>query len=76
MFCCALLCVHSSFAIGERAGCFALLVILVSRDGCVTLPKDVTGLSAVCDCGISWLYSLTLFLILKLSRVVTNADIS
>ena len=25
----------------------------LSRDGCVALPRDVMGLSAVCDCGIS-----------------------
>ena len=37
----------------ERAGCFALIVFLVSRDCCVALPHDATGLSAVCDCGIS-----------------------
>ena len=64
MFCCALLCVHSSFAIismGKRAGYFALFVFLVSRDCCVALPHDVTGLSAVCDCDISWSYSLTIF---------------
>ena len=36
----------------ERAGCFALFVFLVSRDCCVALPQDTTGLSAVCDCGI------------------------
>ena len=30
----------------------------MSRDCCVALPHDVTGLSAVCDCGISLLYSL------------------
>ena len=56
MFCCALLCVHSSFAIiyrEERVGCFALFVFLVSRDCCVALPHDATGLTAVCDCGIS-----------------------
>ena len=35
----------------ERAGCFALFVFLVSRDYC--FPHDATGLSAVCDCGIS-----------------------
>ena len=43
LFCCALLCVHSSFAIKfggeERAGCFALFVFLVSRDCCVALPQ-------------------------------------
>ena len=53
MFCCALLYVHSSFDGEERAGCFILLVFLVSRDCYVALPHDVTGLSAVCDCGIS-----------------------
>ena len=37
----------------ERAGCFALFVFLVSHDYCVALPNDATGLSAVCDCGIS-----------------------
>ena len=35
-----------------RAGCFALFVFLVSRDCCVAIPHDVTGLSGVCDCGI------------------------
>ena len=53
-FCCALHRVHSSFAItlmGKRAGGFALFVFLVSRDCCVA--HDATGLSAVCDCGIS-----------------------
>ena len=57
MFCCALLCVHSSFAIistgGERAGCFALFVSLESRDCCVALPHDVKSLFALCDSGIS-----------------------
>ena len=37
----------------EIAGCFALFVFLVSRDCCVALPRETTGLSAVCDCGIS-----------------------
>ena len=35
----------------ERAGCFAWFVFLVSRDGCVALPRG--AMSAVCDCGIS-----------------------
>ena len=55
MFCCALLCVHSSFAIiliGKRE-LVALLVFLVSRHCCVALPHDATGLSALCDCGTS-----------------------
>ena len=37
----------------ERAGCFALLVFLVSCECCVALPHDAMDLSAVCDCGIS-----------------------
>ena len=54
-FCCALLCIHSNFAIismGKRE-LIALLVFLVSGDCCVALPHDNMGLSAVCDCGIS-----------------------
>ena len=31
----------------------------MSHDGWVALPCGVMGLSAVCDCGISWSYSLT-----------------
>ena len=52
MFCCALLCVYSSFAnisMGKRE----LIALLCPRDCCVTLPHDTTGLSAICDCGIS-----------------------
>ena len=37
----------------EKAYCFALFVFLVSRDCCVALPHVSTGLSAVCDCGVS-----------------------
>ena len=52
-----LLCVHTSFAIilmgEERADCSALFAFLMSRDCCVTLHRDATGLSAVFDCGIS-----------------------
>ena len=55
MFCCALLCVNSSFAIismGKRE-LVALFVFLVSRDCYAASPHDATGLSAVSDCGIS-----------------------
>ena len=55
MFCCALLYVHSSFAIILTGKielvtllCFAFLV---SRYCCVALPRGAKGLSAVCDCG-------------------------
>ena len=49
-------------ALGEekRARCFAWFVLLVSRDCCVALPRGALGLSAVCDCGISKSYSLSL----------------
>ena len=32
----------------------------MSRDCCVGLPHDATGVFAVCDCGISCLYSRTI----------------
>ena len=53
MFCCTLHYVHSSFAIilmGKRE--LAALLSL-SRDCCVTLPRDAMGLSADFDCGIT-----------------------
>ena len=50
MFCCVLLCVHSSFAI--ISGSFALFVLLVYYC-CVVFPHDAICLSAVCDCGFS-----------------------
>ena len=33
----------------------------MSCDGWAALPRGATGLSAVCDCGISWSYSLTIY---------------
>ena len=33
----------------------------MSRYGLAALPRGATGLSAVCDCGITWSYSLTIF---------------
>ena len=55
MFCCALIYVQFCNHLDgeERACCFTLFVFMVSRDCCVALPNDATGLSAVCDCGIS-----------------------
>ena len=38
---------------GKRAGCFALLVVLVSCECRVVLPHEATDLSAACDCGIT-----------------------
>ena len=45
----------------ERAGCFAWFVFLVSRGCCVALPLGAVGLSAVCDCDVSWSYALFRF---------------
>ena len=56
MFCRALFCVRSGIAVvlvGRGADCFAWFVLLVSRGGWAALPRGDTGLSAVCDCGIS-----------------------
>ena len=54
MFCCALLCVLSSFAIILMGKIwFALFVFLVSCDCYVALPHGAMGWSAVYDCGIS-----------------------
>ena len=65
MFCWSLLNAHSSIAIilkGKRE-----LVTLLNLsswclcDGRAALPRGARGLSAVCDCGISASYSLTIF---------------
>ena len=63
-FCCALLYVHSSFVIiliGTREqvallslSSWCLLIVGCSSSGAMCL-------SLVCDCGISWSYSLTIF---------------
>ena len=55
MFCCALLYVRSSFqsSWGIERWLLCFFVILVSCDWCVALPHGATGLSAVCDSGIS-----------------------
>ena len=49
-FCCVL---YALFDGEEKAGCFALFVFLVSRDCWLALPHNATGLSAVCERGIS-----------------------
>ena len=66
--CYAVLSVLSSFAIislaeEERASCFTVIVLFLSCDcKCsVSLPHGAAGWSAVCDCGISWSYSLTFY---------------
>ena len=39
----------------------------MSRDDCVALPRGAMGVTVVCECGISWSYSLTIFLAVALS---------
>ena len=64
MFCFALLCVHSSFAIiSLRKRELVALLLLCSECHCryyrsFTLPRGAMGWSVLCDCGISWSYSL------------------
>ena len=56
MFCCTLLYVNSSIVVilvRKRKLVDLLNFFLVSRDGQAALPCGATGLSAVCDCGIS-----------------------
>ena len=56
LFSCALLCVHSSFAIilmRKRELVVLFFVFLVSCDYFVDLPHGIKGLSAVCDSSIS-----------------------
>ena len=57
----SILVLQSSWLGRERVGFFAWFVFLVSCDCCVALPCDSISLSAACDCGISWSYSLTIF---------------
>ena len=55
MFYCALLCFHSSLSIilmGRESWLLCFVCLPGVCDCCVVLAHDVTGLSAVCDCGI------------------------
>ena len=64
MFSCALLSVVSSFAIislGKRVLRWCALIAFLMSFDCkcfVSLPHGAMGWSVVCDCGISWSYSL------------------
>ena len=76
MFCCALLCVHSSIAIilmGKRE----LVALLDLSSWCLVMDERLflAGLSAVCYCGISWSYSLTIFenIALKSKKTVKSS---
>ena len=73
MFCCALLCVHSIYLFNqpdgkERAGCFALFVFLLSRDGCVALPHDITGLQFLI---VVFLIILTYFFLQSYGKTIS-----
>ena len=52
MFCCVLLRVHSSFAI-ILMGKKELIALFCLPTWCCVIVVWPTGLSAVCDCGIS-----------------------
>ena len=61
MFCFALICVSSVFAVVlVGSGYFAVFVFLVFCCFCVARPCSTMGLSTVCDCGINLSYSLFL----------------
>ena len=58
IFCCALLCVNSDIAIilmwkRELVALLYLSSCCLVMVGWAALPHDATGVSAVCDCGIS-----------------------
>ena len=53
----------------ERAVCSTLFAFLVSCDCYVALSHEALGLSAVCDCGISWSYSLVFFCIYNIITI-------
>ena len=46
----------------------------MSRDGCVALSRGATVLSAVCDCGISGSYSLTVFYTVNLKFGISKVN--
>ena len=48
----------------------------MSRDCCVALPGGATGLSAVCDCGISRSKSLTILIKQPNSPIIVEHRIS
>ena len=53
LFCYAILCVHSSFAIILRRKGKLVALLLLSYRCIVVLPHGAVGWSAVRDCGIS-----------------------
>ena len=55
----SILVLQSSWS-GRESWLLCYFVLMVSRDCCVALPHGAMSLSAVCDCGISWSYLLTI----------------
>ena len=50
-----------------------LLTQKLLKQGWAALPRGAPGLSAVCECGISWSYSLTIFLgIINFANIFLN----
>ena len=52
-----LIWVDNHLAEKRRSGYFSKHILWLS-DGSVFLPHDAVGWTTVCDCGISWLFSL------------------
>ena len=52
-----LIWLNNHLAEEESSGCFSVSKLWLS-DESVFLPHDAVDWSAVCDCGISWLFSL------------------
>ena len=46
----------------------------MSGDSCVAVPCGAMGLSAVCDCGFSWSYSLTIFVDANFHKYKSSRD--
>ena len=61
-YCVSFIVLHNHLAGEERAGCFTFLrseyhAAVIVRS--LTLHHGDKGWSVVCDCGISWSYSIT-----------------
>ena len=59
---------------GRKSWLLCFVCLPGSRNCCVALAHNVTGLSAVCDCGISWSYPLFLVKIYPLVQKITHKN--
>ena len=48
-----------------RFGCIYVYVLYTGSEVLMPLPRGAMGWSVICDCGISWSYSLILYCILR-----------